>query len=128
MKHATSPEVPGWSGPGQSPVGSEFAASPTPPAINFLIASILRGDYRPLPGSAGEVLLQSHPSQDRYTAGRSLAIFAKVATRSQGIWWPAVLEARPETLAADEETYLVAAWRQWCAGVNPFTGGRRVVA
>jgi hypothetical protein len=92
-----------------------------------LIASITEGRYRPLPGTAGDLLVGAHPSQDRYTAGRSLAVFARLALRSDGLWWCMALEAEAERLSDAESTYIATAWRDWIAGRNPFTGRRRVV-
>lgn len=124
-----SSQTPGRGGPGHPPQGQERpVVVPAPPAFPHIITTILHGEYRPTPGTAGAVLLQAHPSNDRFTAGRSLAIFAKVAVRQQGLWWVMALEAMPNYLAADEEDYLAAAWRQWCNGANPFTGGRNVTA
>lgn len=111
------------------PGGSGISEPPAPPAFfPDLISSVTDGQYRPAPGSAGDVLLEAHPSSDRYTAGRSLAIFAKVALRREGLWWLMVLEAHEKYLSDHESDYLAACWREWCAGRNPFTGGRRVSA
>jgi hypothetical protein len=88
-----------------------------------LLMSIRRGQYVPRPGSAGSVLVEAHPAIDPYVAIRSLAIFAKVAYRREGLWWLMAFEADHDLLATEEVAYMARCWRAWCAGVNPFRRG-----
>jgi len=91
-----------------------------------LITTIAAGRFRPAPGTAGDILVERHPSWDRWTAGRSLAVFARLALRSDGLWWVMALEACDECLSDAETDYIAAAWMAWIAGRNPFTRRRRV--
>jgi hypothetical protein len=93
-----------------------------------LLAMIDAGLYRPAPNSAGEILMLAHPSTDRFTAGRELARFARLAVKRHGLWWAMALEACDECLSEAETDYMAAAWQQWCRGENPFVRGRRVFA
>lgn len=90
--------------------------------LNELLNSVDRGTYRPDKGTVGDLLAKAHPSVDRFTAERSLAIFARLGFRKYGIWIPVVLDSDPDTLTDEETDYLVAAWKSWT------TGGRRVTS
>lgn len=78
--------------------------------VNDLLAAIESGRYQPTPGSFGAALLGHH---DCGWHGRSLALFARAAIRSEGIWWAMALEAHPNSLTAEEVAYAGVTWRCW---------------
>ncbi len=107
------PPLCGGSGSQTVESGSASVPSPTsadPFEVNDLLAAIESGRYQPTPGSFGAALLGHH---DCGWHGRSLALFARAAIRSEGIWWAMALEAHPNSLTAEEVAYAGVTWRCW---------------
>lgn len=97
-------------------------------SVDALLSDIGSGRYRPRAGTAGEVLVLACGESCRAGSERSLALFARLALRHEGVWWAMALDSDPDTLSPDEVHWLASTWRAWRAGASPWRSRRRVSA
>lgn len=96
--------------------------------IEELIGAMSAGHYRPRTGTAGALLIESCGESCRASSERSLALFARLALRHEGVWWALALDADPDRLNPEEVLWLSETWRAWRAGASPWRTRRRVFA